>query len=175
MMAKQNNKRTFILLGILGVLLLVLVLNRTVFSDKKDKKKMPTKLEKTEMSEGQRLSAQDKLKTWQYDLKKEVKPISYIGSWSQDPFHYLDEDSLRALRGEEGVLSNLKLTGISLHRDSGYSLINSMIISGLDTIVTANFVEEGDRIGDFYIVKIGFDFVILRKGREEIRLELNEY
>ena len=152
-----------------------LLLSRTVFSDKKDKKKVTVDTQQAEILKEQALAAKNQQKINHYDLNKKVAPIQYIGSWSQDPFHYINEDSLRALRGEDGVLSNLKLTGISLHRDSGYSLINSMIISELDTIVTANFVEEGDRIGDFYVVKIGFDFVILRKGREEIRLDLNEY
>ena len=44
-----------------------------------------------------------------------------------------------------------------------------------DTIMTANILKEGDEFDGFRVVRIAFDYVILRKGNRNIRLELDEY
>jgi len=68
----------------------------------------------------------------------------------------------------------LRLNGISLLRDEGYSLINTVIMTDTDTVMTASILKKGDEFEGFRVVKIAFDHVILHKGNRNIRLELDE-
>ena len=176
-MAQKNNKRLYAMLAFLGVLILYLILSRTVFAEK----------DKVQSSA---VNAADKINSFIPELVSntrkmainKINNINYVvtefqfeGTWQSDPFFYLDEDSLQALRDRElGQFTNLRLSGISLLRDKGYSLINSVITTDIDTVMTASILKEGDEFDGFRVVKIAFDYVILRKGNRNIRLELDE-
>jgi len=176
-MAQTNNKRLYMMLGFLGVLILYLILSKTVFS-KKSKVTTPVvnvanNLHNVvpETVSNNRKMVINKINNINYT----VPEFQFDGSWQSDPFFYLDEDSLRAIRDRElGQYTNLKLSGISLLRDQGYSLINSVIMTDVDTVMTASILKEGDEFDGFHVVKIAFDHVILRKGSRNIRLELDE-
>lgn len=176
-MAQKNNKRLYAMLGFLGVLILYLILSRTVFAEKD---KVPAPIINTadkvssfvpETVSNNRKIAINKINNINYI----VTEFQFEGNWQSDPFFYLDEDSLQALRDRElGQYTNLRLSGISLLRDKGYSLINSVIMTDIDTVMTASILKEGDEFDGFRVVKIAFDYVILRKGKRNIRLELDE-
>ena len=177
MPAKKDNKRLYAMLGILGILIVYLVLSRTIFS-KDSKKRTPApnavtavnNVPEPEVSQNRKM-VMNKINNLNYI----VHEFEYDGEWQSDPFYYLDEDSLRAIREREmGQYTNLSLTGISLHREGGFSLINSVIMTDLDTVMTASILKEGDEFDGFKVIKIEFDHVILRKGSRNIRLELNE-
>lgn len=176
-MAKTNNKRLYAMLGFLGTLILYLILSRTVFA-KKDKVKSPAVDTSNNISSvvSETVSNNRKMvinKT--NNINYVVTEFQFEGNWQSDPFFYLDEDSLRALRDRElGQYTSLRLSGISLLRDKGYSLINSVIMTDIDTVMTASILKEGDEFDGFRVVKIAFDYVILRKGSRNIRLELDE-
>ena len=173
----QTNKRTYVLLGILGILTLYLILSRTVLAKKDSAKSRPIKTAENIRYKapakvpGNRKTSEKKIN----NIKYNVKEIQFEGNWKSDPFFYLDEDSLRALRDIElGQYTNLKLSGISLLRDKGYSLINSVITTDTDTVMTASILKEGDEFVGIRVVKIACDHVILRRGNRNIRLELDE-
>lgn len=176
-MAKTNNKRLYVMLGFLGILILYLILSRTVFA-KKDKVKSPAVNTANNISSivpetvsNNRKMVINKINNINYV----VTEFQFEGNWQSDPFFYLDEDSLRALRDRElGQYTTLRLSGISLLRDKGYSLINSVIMTDIDTVMTASILKEGDEFDGFRVIKIAFDYVILRKGSRNIRLELDE-
>ena len=176
-MAKTNNKRLYVMLGFLGILILYLILSRTVFA-KKDKVKSPAVNTANNISSivpetvsNNRKMVINKINNINYV----VTEFQFEGNWQSDPFFYLDEDSLRALRDRElGQYTTLRLSGISLLRDKGYSLINSVIMTDIDTVMTASILKEGDEFDGFRVIKIAFDYVILRKGNRNIRLELDE-
>ncbi len=177
-MAQANNKRLYIMLGILGVLFVYLILSKTVLA-KKDKVKKPATVQLVdnisavvpETVSNNRKMVVSKINNINYVVPK----FPYEGNWQSDPFFYLDEDSLNVLRDRElGQYTNLKLSGISLLRDKGYSLINSVIMTDTDTVMTASILKEGDEFEGFRVIKIAFDHVILRKGSRNIRLDLDE-
>ncbi len=176
-MAQNNNKRLYVMLGFLGVLISYMVLSKTVFS-KKSKDKSPVintanNLHNVvpETVSNNRKRVINKINNVNYV----VTEFKFDGNWQSDPFFYLNEDSLRAIRDRElGQYTNLKLSGISLLRDQGYSLINSVIMTDIDTVMTASILKEGDEFDGFRVEKIAFDHVILRKGSRNIRLELDE-
>ena len=180
-MAKTDNKRLYILLGILGVLFIYLILNNTVFANKD---KVPTRTENAnkKMAYAATEKVPDNNKNTKKDVKKKIKypshsvrQIKFDGDWQSDPFFYLDEDSLRSIRDQElGQYTDLRLSGISLLQGKGYSLINSVVMTDMDTVMTASILKEGDEFEGFRVVKIGFDHVILRRGNRNIRLELDE-
>lgn len=176
-MAKTNNKRLYVMLGFLGILILYLILNRTVFA-KKDKVTSPVVNTANNISPiaPELVSKNRKMVINRINnINYIVKEIQIEGNWQNDPFFYLDEDSLRALRERElGQYTKLRLSGISLLRDKGYSLINSIIMTDTDTVMTASILKEGDEFDGFRVIKIAFDHVILRKGSRNIRLELDE-
>jgi len=175
-MAKTENKRLYVMLSVLGILLLYLILSKTVFT-KKDTIKSPvvnTANMNSVMPEKistNRKTVMDKINSINYN----VPEFQFSGNWQSDPFYYLDEDSLRKIRDRElGQYTNFRLSGISLLRDEGYSLINSVIMTDTDTVMTASILKEGDEFDGFRVVKIAFDHVILHKGSRNIRLELDE-
>ena len=176
-MAKTNNKRLYVMLGFLGILILYLILNRTIFA-KKDKVTSPVVNTANNISPiaPELVSKNRKMVINRINNINYVeKEIQFEGNWQNDPFFYLDEDSLRALRERElGQYTKLRLSGISLLRDKGYSLINSVIMTDIDTVMTASILKEGDEFNGFRVIKIAFDYVILRKGSRNIRLELDE-
>jgi hypothetical protein len=177
MAQKNDNKRLFILLGILGVLLVYLILSRTVFSKSK-----PTPTQRVNnVNTVVNVPVETISKNRQMVVKRINNPnyvvpkFEYNGIWLNDPFFYLDEDSLEALRERElGQYTRLTLTGISLHDDGGYSLINSVVMTDVDTIMTASVLKEGDEFKGYRVEKIEFDHVILSKGNRKIRLELDD-
>ncbi|MBU0529474.1 hypothetical protein KKF86_06940 [bacterium] len=176
-MAQTENKRLYVMLGILGILFLYLILSKTVFA-KKGKVTSPIVNTANNISSmvpepisNNRKMAMNKINNINYVVPK----FQYEGNWKSDPFFYLDEDSLRNIRDKElGQYTNLRLNGISLLRDEGYSLINTVIMTDTDTVMTASILKEGDEFDGFRVVKIAFDHVILRKGSRNIRLELDE-
>jgi hypothetical protein len=176
-MAQTKNKRLYLMLGVLGILMLYLILSRTVFA-KKDKIKSPAVNTASNISS---IAPETVSNTRKMAINK-INNINYVvpefqfeGNWQGDPFFYLDEDSLQALRDRElGQYTKLRLSGISLLRDKGYSLINSVIMTDIDTVMTASILKEGDEFDGFRVIKIAFDYVILRKGSRNIRLELDE-
>lgn len=177
-MAQKKNTRLYIMLGILGVLAIILILQRTVFAKKTKVKPPVVQTENNVISEtpttvsNNREMAVKKIK----NTNNVVEEFQFDGDWKFDPFFYLNEDSLDALRDRElGQYTKLRLSGISLLRDQGYSLINSVIMTETDTIMTASILKEGDEFEGFRVVRIAFDHVILRKGNRNIRLELDEY
>jgi len=177
-MAQKKNTRLYFLLGILGVLAIFLILQRTVFTKKTKAKPLIVQKENNVISEtpttvsNNREMVVNKIK----NTNTVVGEFQFDGDWKFDPFFYLSEDSLDALRDRElGQYTKLRLSGISLLRDEGYSLINSVIMTETDTIMTASILKEGDEFDDFRVVRIAFDHVILRKGNRNIRLELDEY
>lgn len=176
-MAKTNNKRLYVMLGFLGVLILYLILSRTVFAEK-EKVKTPAVNTASAVSSivPETVSKNRKMVINKINNINYVVPeFQFVGDWQSDPFFYLDEDSLRALRDRElGQYTNLRLSGISLLQDKGYSLINSVVMTDTDTVMTASILKEGDEFEGFRVVKIAFDHVILRKGSRNIRLELDE-
>lgn len=176
-MAQKNNKRLYAMLGFLGVLILYLILSRTVFAEK-DKVPAPiiNAADKVSSFVPEKVSNNRKIAINKINnINYIVTEFQFEGNWQSDPFFYLDEDSLQALRDRElGQYTNLRLSGISLLRDKGYSLINSVIMTDIDTVMTASILKEGDEFDGFRVVKIAFDYVILRKGKRNIRLELDE-
>ncbi len=176
-MAQKNNKRLYAMLGFLGVLILYLILSRTVFAEKD---KVPALIiniaDKVSSFVPETVSNNRKIAINKFNnINYIVTEFQFEGNWQSDPFFYLDEDSLQALRDRElGQYTNLRLSGISLLRDKGYSLINSVIMTDIDTVMTASILKEGDEFNGFRVVKIAFDYVILRKGKRNIRLELDE-
>ena len=177
-MAQKKNTRIYIMLGILGVLAIILILQRTVFVKKTKVKPPVVQTENNVISEtpetvsNNRDMAVKKIK----NTNNVVEEFQFDGDWKFDPFFYLNEDSLDALRDRElGQYTKLRLSGISLLRDQGYSLINSIIMTETDTIMTASILKEGDEFDGFRVLRIAFDHVILRKGNRNIRLELDEY
>jgi hypothetical protein len=176
-MAQKINTRLYVLLGILGVLIIYLILSRTVFAKKTKVKSPIVQTENNVISEAPKTVSNNREvaanKINNTDIV--IKEFKFDGDWQFDPFFYLSEDSLDALRDRElGQYRKLRLSGISLLRDQGYSLINSVIMTETDTIMTASILKEGDEFDGFRIVKIAFDYVILRKGNRNIRLELDE-
>ncbi|MFC1784130.1 hypothetical protein ACFL0J_00705 [Candidatus Neomarinimicrobiota bacterium] len=177
-MAQKKNTRLYFLLSVLGVLTIILILQRTG-STKKTKAKPPVvQKENNVISEthttvsNDRAMVVNKIK----NTNTVVEEFQFDGDWKFDPFFYLNEDSLDALRDRElGQYRKLRLSGISLLRDQGYSLINSVIMTETDTIMTASILKEGDEFDGFRVLRIAFDHVILRKGNRNIRLELDEY
>ena len=176
-MAQKKNTRLYIMLGILGVLAIILILQRTVFTKKTKVKPPVVQTENNVISETpetvskKREMAVKKIK----NTNNVVEEFQFDGDWKFDSFFYLNEDSLDALRDRElGQYTELRLSGISLLRDQGYSLINSVIMTETDTIMTASILKEGDEFEGFRVAEIGFDYVILRKGSRNIRLELDE-
>ncbi len=173
---KNENKRLYILLGILGALLVYLILSRTVFSKSKKRKTPQVNTVNTvAAAPTEEISNNRKMVVKRINNINYVVPtFDYTGDWQSDPFFYLDEDSLRAIREREmNQYTNLTLSGISLQRDGGYSLINSVIMTDVDTIMTASILKEGDEFEGYRVEKIEFDHVILRKGSRNIRLELD--
>lgn len=177
-MAQKKNTRLYIMLGILGVLAIILILQRTVFAKKTIVKPPVVQTENNVIPEtpttvsNNREMAVKKIK----NTNNVAEEFQFDGDWKFDPFFYLNEDSLDALRDRElGQYTKLRLSGISLLRDQGYSLINSVIMTETDTIMTASILKEGDEFEGFRVVRIAFDHVILRKGNRNIRLELDEY
>lgn len=177
MAKKTDNKRLYIMLVILGILLIYLILSRTVFSkDKKQRTPQVNTVNTTSNIPNQTISNNRKIAVKRINnINYMVKEFEFNGDWQNDPFFYLDEDSLRALRDRElGQFTDLKLSGISLQSSGGYSLINSVVMTDLDTIMTASILKEGDEFEGYHVVKIAFDHVILRKGSRNIRLELDD-
>jgi len=180
-MAKTDQKRLYVLLGILAVLFIILILNNTVLA-KKDKKQQSTANAEKNVSYSTTGNVDNNKKDARKDTKKKikypnhnVKEFQFDSDWQSDPFYYLDEDSLRSMRDQElGQITDLRLSGISLLQDEGYSLINSVVMTDMDTVMTASILKEGDEFDDFRVLKIGFDYVILRRGNRNIRLELDE-
>ena len=177
MAKKTDNKRLFILLGVLGVLLVYLILSRTVFSENQKRKPPQVNTVNTVTNiPDQSISNNRKIAVKRINnLSYTVREFEFNGNWISDPFFYLDEDSLRALRDRElGQFTDMRLTGISLQNDGGYSLINSVVMTDIDTIMTAGILKEGDEFEGYRVVRIEFDHVILRKGSRNIRLELDD-
>ncbi|MFC1593527.1 hypothetical protein ACFL3O_01175 [Candidatus Neomarinimicrobiota bacterium] len=177
-MAQKKNTRLYFLLGILGVLIIILILQRTVFT-KKTKAKPPV-VQKENNVIAETPSTVSNNRAMAVNIIKNtntvVEEFQFDGDWKFDPFFYLNEDSLDALRDRElGQYTKLRLSGVSLLRDQGYSLINSVIMTETDTIMTASILKEGDEFNGFRVLRIAFDHVILRKGNRNIRLELDEY
>jgi hypothetical protein len=176
-MAQKKNTRLYIMLGLLGVLAIILILQRTGLAKKTKVKPPVVQTENNVISEtpttvsNNREMAVKKIK----NTNNVIEEFQFDGDWKFDPFFYLNEDSLDALRDRElGQYTKLRLSGISLLRDQGYSLINSVIMTETDTIMTASILKEGDEFDGFRVVRIAFDYVILRKGNRNIRLELDE-
>ena len=127
-MAKTDNKRLYILLGILGVLFIYLVLSNTVLA-KKDKAPAPINNAEKKITYGANEQVPDIKNNTKKNVKKifkypnyNVKGFQFYGDWQSDPFYYVDEDSLRAIRDRElGQYTDLRLSGISLLQDKGYS------------------------------------------------------
>lgn len=177
MARKADNKRLFVLLGVLGVLLVYLILSRTVFSkDKKRRAPQVNTVNTVTNIPDQSISNNRKIAVKRINnLNYTVREFEFNGDWNADPFFYLDEDSLRALRDRElGQFTDIKLSGISLQSNGGYSLINSVVMTDIDTIMTASILKEGDEFEGYRVIKIEFDHVILRKGSRNIRLELDD-
>ena len=180
-MAKTDQKRLYVLLGILAVLFIILVLNNTVLA-KKDKKPQRTANAEKNISYNTAENVDNNKGNTKKDVKKNIKypnhnvrEFQFDSDWQSDPFFYLDEDSLRSIRDQElGQITDLRLSGISLLQDEGYSLINSVVMTDMDTVMTASILKEGDEFEGFRVLKIGFDYVILRRGNRNIRLELDE-
>ena len=180
-MAQTDNKRLYILLGILGILFIYLILSNTVFS-KKDKVPMRIDNAEKKIAYAETEKVPNNIKNSTKDVKKKskypnlsIRKFQFDVNWQSDPFFYLDEDSLRSIRDRElGQYTDLRLSGISLLQDKGYSLINSVVMTEMDTVMTASILKEGDEFEGFRVVKIGFDHVILRRGNRNIRLELDE-
>lgn len=177
MAKKTDNKRLYVMLAILGVLLVYLVLSRTVFSKSKKQRTPQVNTVNTVAAVPKETISNNRKRVMKRinNLNYVVRDFEFSGEWLSDPFFYLDEDSLRAIREREmGQYSNLKLSGISLQRDGGYSLINSVIMTDIDTVMTASILKEGDEFEGYRVEKIEFDHVILRKGSRNIRLELDD-
>jgi hypothetical protein len=100
-----------------------------------------------------------------------VGGIEWDGKWKDDPFYYIAPETLKAgpkkglvdkLLGsaEMGKATNMNLTGISWHGNSGYAIING------------NIAKVGDKISGYTVEKIALTYVVLGKGRQTIRLSL---
>ena len=116
-MAKTDNKRLYILLGILGVLFIYLVLSNTVLA-KKDKAPAPINNAEKKITYVANEQVPDIKNNTKKNVKKifkypnyNVKEFQFYGDWQSDPFYYLDEDSLRAIRDRElGQYTDLRLS-----------------------------------------------------------------
>ncbi|HCW75088.1 MAG TPA: hypothetical protein DHU63_00960 [Candidatus Marinimicrobia bacterium] len=101
-----------------------------------------------------------------YQLKGKIKPLTYNGTWEEDPFYYLTSDELM----DQGLLgdmfksgdADLKITAISIRGTEGMAIINNEVVTA------------GDPIGGFIVDQIGRNYVILRKGTKTVRVDLEE-
>lgn len=101
-----------------------------------------------------------------YQLKGKIKPLSYNGTWEDDPFYYLTTDELM----DHGMLGNMfkggdvdiKITAISIRGTEGIAIVNNEVVT------------VGDPIGGFIVDQIGRNYVILRKGTKTMRVDLAE-
>jgi len=100
-----------------------------------------------------------------------VGGIEWEGKWKDDPFYYIAPETLKTgpkkglvdkLLGSAdiGEATNMNLTGISWHGNSGYAIING------------NIAKVGDKISGYTVEKIALTYVVLGKGRQTIRISL---
>jgi hypothetical protein len=167
----NDKKRMIILLGILAVVVVYYLWSIGLFSwDKTETLAPPIIQPSTVPHAALPIGAKsDNIE----DYSQPVKEFRFDGAWVRDPFYYFDTDSLRAARGAYG-LANMRLTGISLRKGFDYSLINTMMFNETDTLMTTNILKEGDKLGDFTVEKIAFDYIILSQDTEKMRLTLYE-
>lgn len=163
-MGKNRQKLLFL---VLAILLVVYLIDQGVFSggdsgsqslsDRKSSQIMEADQRRTVEADRASYQAADRMKTFQYD-----------GEWASDPFYYLTAEELDAqnnglmssLFGLDGSQPTIELTAISLRGTRGMAIIN-------DEIVT-----EGDRIAGFVVDQIESNFVILKKGNQPLRINL---
>lgn len=163
-MGKNRQKVLFL---ILAILLAVYLIDQGVFSgggsesgsldDRQASQIMEADLRRSVEADRASYQDADRLKTFQYD-----------GDWASDPFYYLTAEELDAqnnglitsIFGLDGSQPAIELTAISLRGTRGMAIIN-------DEIVT-----EGDRIAGFVVDQIESNFVILKKGNQPLRINL---
>lgn len=163
----MGNKRQKILFIALAILVVVYLADQGIFSSSD-----PGKGGSDGRREGS-ISAENLQRTVEadragYQSTDRLKEFTYDGDWETDPFYYLSPEELEAqnnglvsaLFGSEGDAGSLTLTAISLRGTRGMAIIN-------DEIVT-----EGDRIGGFVVDQIESNFVILKKGNQPLRINL---
>ncbi|MEE9189895.1 MAG: hypothetical protein V3U16_03900 [Candidatus Neomarinimicrobiota bacterium] len=175
---KTNNKRLYVLLGILAVVVVVYLWSTGVIpsffgsgeeADQVGRQLGVTAPGLTSIPESSALAGDTTIDLAQ--LRQVVKEFRFDGTWVRDPFYYFNSDSLeKALLG----LSSLRLTGVSLRAGMDFTLINFIMYNDVDTLETASILKEGDLIGSFTVETIAFDHVILRQGARRMRLTLYE-
>lgn len=160
------NMRTKIMLGVLVALLLYFLYDSGMFSSKGGSSR-PQKLAIDNVAAKSGGGATE-------DVALEIALVGGIewdGKWKDDPFYYIAPETLKAgpkkglvdkLLGsaEMGKATNMDLTGISWHGNSGYAIING------------NIAKVGDKISGYTVEKIALTYVVLGKGRQTIRLSL---
>ncbi len=94
------------------------------------------------------------------------KKINYEGTWTKDPFFYLENDTFKTVNNTitQDIINEIKftLTGISWQGNYGFALIGDEI------------VQENDVIDGYIVEKVASDYVILSNGESTIKLTLKE-
>ena len=98
-----------------------------------------------------------------------IPALRWEGDWGEDPFFYAEAETTEA--GETSIITdilggsetaNFDLLGITWRGNQGAALINGDVVG------------EGDRISGYLVTKIAYDYVILRRGTNIVRVSLND-
>jgi hypothetical protein len=176
----NSNKRLYILLGILAVIIVIYLWSSGILASflpfgfgeeavQEDEQRGLTLPVLTSVPELTAVAEDSSIDLAQ--LRQVVKEFRFDGTWVRDPFYYYNSDSLQM--GSLG-LANLRLTGVSLRDGRDFTLINYVMYSDADTLENSSILREGDLIGSFTVETIAFDHIILRQGARQMRLTLYE-
>lgn len=177
----SDNKRVYILLGILAVVVVIYLWSIGVFEKvfsfgssepiATEVVQQPAVYTQNTALESRSPATTTDSGVDPIDLTEVVKEFRFDGAWVRDPFYYYNSDSLeKALLG----FANLRLTGVSLRNGADFTLINFVMYNDVDTLENVSILKEGDLIGSFTVETIAFDHVILMQGARRMRLTLYE-
>lgn len=156
----NQNTRTYILIGILVVMIIYYVSSTFLFNDSGSSSREPVPRGK--------LSTMYRNNTGLASELEYPNILAARGGWGEDPFYYENPGEGRAgLFGN--FLEDLPLPGEALQ------LKGIVWSDNVPTVLINNEVLKiGDEINGYRIVNVGQDFVTLRSGNERLQLTLGE-
>ncbi len=166
-MNKEKKRQTFLLIATILVVGYYLY-DRNIFTQKGIVEQVGKLTKITGNSEN---VEKDNLR--QYTHTATLVKLDWKGKWDKDPFYYVSENLINESsdgsimdklfgKSNSSLLKRMELTGISWQGNSGFAIINNSI------------VKEGDVVGGYQIEKIAFNYVVMIKGTQSIRLSINE-
>ncbi len=169
-MKQVENKRQFILLGILIVLVIFYFIDSSSSTSKKIQ--TPASSLAKAMAGNESVSELDDIHS--IIESASIVELSWDKDWEKDPFFYVSPESLN-VKSKNGLIDNifgqvsevakstsLSLTGISWHGNSGFAIINGQIVK-LDDVISGYKVD-----------KIALNHVVLKQGLKTVRLTLDD-